>query len=185
VRYAREFVTQFGADNDQLLLGNFLRAEAESLWNLGDHPAAEERFESLTQRYPDLVWGYIGWGDCYWLGPYPTSEPRDGAKDYARGEAIYRRALERPMLDDRVALLDRLGDLYADRGDVEQATAWREQAVKEASRLRGAPALSALVPRNRQIPVGAGVKLGRNDPCWCGSGRKYKRCHLDADAGRT
>ncbi len=21
-------------------------------------------------------------------------------------------------------------------------------------------------------------KLGRNDPCWCNSGRKYKRCHL-------
>ncbi len=21
-------------------------------------------------------------------------------------------------------------------------------------------------------------QLGRNDPCWCGSGRKYKRCHL-------
>lgn len=23
--------------------------------------------------------------------------------------------------------------------------------------------------------------LGRNDVCWCGSGKKYKRCHLDAD----
>jgi hypothetical protein len=23
---------------------------------------------------------------------------------------------------------------------------------------------------------------GRNDPCWCGSGRKYKRCHLREDA---
>jgi preprotein translocase subunit SecA len=23
----------------------------------------------------------------------------------------------------------------------------------------------------------AGPKLGRNDPCWCGSGKKYKRCH--------
>jgi methionyl aminopeptidase len=23
--------------------------------------------------------------------------------------------------------------------------------------------------------------LGRNDPCWCGSGRKYKKCHLGAD----
>lgn len=22
---------------------------------------------------------------------------------------------------------------------------------------------------------------GRNDPCWCGSAQKYKRCHLDAD----
>jgi hypothetical protein len=23
--------------------------------------------------------------------------------------------------------------------------------------------------------------LGRNDPCHCGSGRKYKQCHLDQD----
>jgi len=22
---------------------------------------------------------------------------------------------------------------------------------------------------------------GRNEPCWCGSGRKYKKCHLDRD----
>ena len=22
---------------------------------------------------------------------------------------------------------------------------------------------------------------GRNQPCWCGSGRKYKQCHLAAD----
>ena len=25
------------------------------------------------------------------------------------------------------------------------------------------------------------ARPGRNDPCWCGSGQKYKRCHLDAD----
>lgn len=24
-------------------------------------------------------------------------------------------------------------------------------------------------------------KLGRNDPCWCGSGRKFKKCHLNRD----
>lgn len=24
-------------------------------------------------------------------------------------------------------------------------------------------------------------KLGRNDPCWCGSGKKYKNCHLRSD----
>ncbi len=29
------------------------------------------------------------------------------------------------------------------------------------------------------IPPAA--KPGRNDPCWCGSGKKYKKCHLDAD----
>ena len=24
-------------------------------------------------------------------------------------------------------------------------------------------------------------KPGRNDECWCGSGRKYKKCHIDFD----
>lgn len=24
-------------------------------------------------------------------------------------------------------------------------------------------------------------KMGRNDPCWCGSGKKYKQCHCDFD----
>jgi preprotein translocase subunit SecA len=26
-------------------------------------------------------------------------------------------------------------------------------------------------------PVHAGKKVGRNDPCPCGSGKKYKKCH--------
>ena len=26
------------------------------------------------------------------------------------------------------------------------------------------------------------LKIGRNDPCWCGSGRKYKTCHENFDA---
>lgn len=25
------------------------------------------------------------------------------------------------------------------------------------------------------------MSIGRNDPCWCGSGLKYKKCHLDFD----
>ena len=26
-------------------------------------------------------------------------------------------------------------------------------------------------------PAAAGVRVGRNDPCPCGSGKKYKQCH--------
>jgi preprotein translocase subunit SecA len=37
----------------------------------------------------------------------------------------------------------------------------------------------------RSVPAGeakpgytpTGVRIGRNDPCWCGSGKKYKKCH--------
>ena len=29
----------------------------------------------------------------------------------------------------------------------------------------------------KQVPVTRGDKTGRNDPCPCGSGKKYKKCH--------
>ncbi len=34
---------------------------------------------------------------------------------------------------------------------------------------------------SRPEPVRAQHKLGRNDPCWCGSGKKYKFCHYKTD----
>ncbi|MGC9468159.1 MAG: SEC-C metal-binding domain-containing protein [Anaerolineae bacterium] len=30
-------------------------------------------------------------------------------------------------------------------------------------------------------PVRTSDKPGRNDPCWCGSGKKYKDCHWRSD----
>jgi hypothetical protein len=27
--------------------------------------------------------------------------------------------------------------------------------------------------------------IRRNDPCWCGSGKKYKRCCLESDSKRA
>jgi preprotein translocase subunit SecA len=29
----------------------------------------------------------------------------------------------------------------------------------------------------KQEPVKVGPKVGRNDPCPCGSGKKFKQCH--------
>jgi preprotein translocase subunit SecA len=44
----------------------------------------------------------------------------------------------------------------------------------------GAPAKRAVAPAaagQAVGAVGAQAKIGRNDPCWCGSGKKFKRCH--------
>jgi hypothetical protein len=32
-----------------------------------------------------------------------------------------------------------------------------------------------------QQPIVREIKIGRNDPCHCGSGKKYKKCCLDSD----
>jgi preprotein translocase subunit SecA len=40
--------------------------------------------------------------------------------------------------------------------------------------------------RQRPVKATAKERLGRNDPCWCGSGKKYKHCHWQQDrAGRA
>ena len=41
-------------------------------------------------------------------------------------------------------------------------------------------ALSGRRPGERQGTVVASAKVGRNEPCPCGSGKKYKKCHGEA-----
>jgi tetratricopeptide (TPR) repeat protein len=179
VQYVNEFLAQFRDEDEQPLLGNFLRAEAEALWSLGEQAAAEDRYEALIARVPNFAWGYIGLADCYWQGPEPTPEP----KQYARAVAIYQRALGVPELEERDAVCERLAELYEEQGDPEQAERWRQQAEVEAE---GDKWLQPPWPELAMTPsmmAGASHKLGRNEPCWCGSGVKYKRCHLDADRG--
>jgi preprotein translocase subunit SecA len=56
-------------------------------------------------------------------------------------------------------------------------------ALSEASAQGGAPAgydgvvEEDATPTVQQRRVDEHELLGRNDPCWCGSGRKYKKCH--------
>jgi len=56
----------------------------------------------------------------------------------------------------------------------------------------GAPAASGGAPRAGEAPsaapqahepVRSAHRPGRNDPCWCGSGKKYKKCHMPSDEG--
>ena len=40
-----------------------------------------------------------------------------------------------------------------------------------------APEAQRTAPREKPLPVHVEKKVGRNDPCPCGSGKKYKNCH--------
>ena len=43
------------------------RGEAESYFSLGKVEEGDPAFEALIEEFPDKVWGYIGWGDMYYL----------------------------------------------------------------------------------------------------------------------
>lgn len=64
----------------------------------------------------------------------------------------------------------------------EEVEALEQQRREEAERLAQHQQLShhdenALVTEDPNAPATAERKVGRNDPCPCGSGKKYKQCH--------
>ena len=44
-----------------------------------------------------------------------------------------------------------------------------EETARAATRDQAAPAVQTVIKTDK--------KVGRNDPCPCGSGKKYKKCH--------
>jgi len=61
-----------------------------------------------------------------------------------------------------------MSHMHTNQQEVEDAG--MEYGADERDMEGGAPAV-------KRTPVQAGPKIGRNDPCPCGSGKKYKQCH--------
>jgi preprotein translocase subunit SecA len=61
-----------------------------------------------------------------------------------------------------------------------QSLGGSEAALREAQAANDVDRIEAVAEEQEvQQPVvkGEHEKLGRNAPCWCGSGKKYKLCH--------
>jgi hypothetical protein len=176
LRYINEFLAQF-PDEDADTQVAFIRGQGEALWKLGRRAEAEAAYAALVERYPDKGWAYIGWSDHYWQWGAPDP------KEYDRAEVILQQALAQPRLEDRADVLDRLCSLYGEWGQKEKlakAAAQLEQATKQADISRYFPELPKPLSPTRPV-ASPPRKLGRNEPCWCGSGKKYKHCHMKAD----
>ena len=173
IAYAQEFLTLFPGESDDTRL-EYRRAIGEALWRLGRYAEAEAIFAETIGMFPDLAWAYISWSDQYWLWD-------DSRRDYERGEAILRRALERPNLDTPEDVHDRLKLLYKQSGQSAGRVASTEQVKPLApGRVQRMP---SSLPPEKQQPARVEPPPKRNDPCWCGSGKKYKHCHMKADRG--
>ncbi len=101
---------------------------------------------------------------CRWLRAVALE--RIGDLDAAERELLVAESMDPgwpPPLHD-------LARIASDRGDAERGLALLRRAGAEAD-----DPLVELLERYRAEPRS---DVGRNEPCWCGSGRKYKKCHL-------
>jgi len=102
IEYCREFCDYF-PDEDELIIHNMRRDIAETYSSLEDYERAELEFKKLVQDYPDNPWGYIGWGDIYFL---------DKKGDYEKARELYGKALAMAKDEtDVMAVQERLENL--------------------------------------------------------------------------
>ncbi len=80
-------------------------AEAESYFGIGEPARGDETFKSLIEEYPEDIWGYIGWGDMYYM---PLD--KNDAPDYVKAEQIYNMALDKDI-EEKEFLIERLNNL--------------------------------------------------------------------------
>ena len=106
------------------------------------------------------------------------------------------------LVDPMMIRPEHVDTLYAEGGtpvrgaaaDPSHPRAWLEQYERdyaahqeavEQRRVAGEAGKAGTLlhesPFVRPQPVSVPPRPGRNDPCWCGSGKKYKKCHLPTD----
>ena len=124
----------------------------------GGRDEALAQIKENAEHFPDDLWVQIKDGDAF-----------KALKFLPAAEAQYRKAMEMDAEDHgRKGARERLIDLLKETGKAAEA-----DAMEAEDRKRDEEARARWAPRVRQGP-----KIGRNDPCPCGSGKKYKKCCL-------
>jgi preprotein translocase subunit SecA len=108
---------------------------------------------------------------------------RAGEEELRQLEERRRQATERRQRQIRAT---HQGEAGSEAGRPQQPGLSRRQRRAAAARDRRAGTGGAAPPPPQAAPPQATVtrdrpKLGRNDPCYCGSGKKYKNCHYRED----
>lgn len=141
----------------------FLEVRATLLAELGRHGDARGQSKELLERWPDDFFVRYGAGElCSKLG------------DWGAAEASYREAVALAEdAQDEYDALTHLKEALLKLGRTEEAHEIDER-LREADEADDEAFESPSQPTARTRP-----KLGRNDPCFCGSGKKFKKCCLD------
>jgi hypothetical protein len=182
IEYCREMLQWCGSD--KLLISNTRCAMAEAHFESGDEEGGDRLFEGWLHDDPDWALGYLAWAECY----------------KSKNDCVYNDKIEEILLAghsrggprDRREIVANLMALYEDTGRLEKAKEFEkifsglskslpeseaaDKAFKDellSLQRIGQGGLDSYYDKQDPVRV---EKIGRNDPCPCGSGKKYKKC---------
>jgi preprotein translocase subunit SecA len=131
-------------------------------------------------------WVFLRTVDTLWVDHLTAMEElREGIylRGYAQRDPLIEYKNEsRRMFDDLTARIE-----SGVAQTILRVTVRTAEQAEQQEKTGAATRTTANAPRAQQAVSGGGTatatkappstRLGRNDPCWCGSGKKYKKCH--------
>jgi len=140
----------------------FLDFKAQSLFALKRRKEGEACYQEVMARNPDDIWFPLHAGDCFLL---------HGKKDFEKAKDYYALAFNAAKKlpdtpegrEDLYLVYEKVINLAREMGETD----W-------ADRMQGI--LDSLCKVSSEAMPPTKRKVGRNDPCPCGSGKKYKKC---------
>ena len=203
VASCEEGLKRFPTD-DELTTENRRRALASSYNELGEAAAkVDALYRDWLAQDPRWGWGWIGWSDCFRITRtervdmarsdellregLAVPDLRDRADVLERlahscedqGKAEEAKDLWQQVRRAAAAEMESSRSIEASGTVLRQATKMKfggeglplSELSNLASLLRNTkPAAAA------QLPIASKTKVGRNEPCPCGSGKKFKKC---------
>lgn len=168
-------LARFGMVDEAVQVGNkwaeitdadiFLGDQCVVLAEAGLQDQVLQHIEKLLTAFPDNVWVRIKIGDAYFE-----------LEEWEQAEKSYYDALSIPDNEDGSdAATGRLITLYRRLGRHEEADKLEDQEIENQESVFYE---EDLFPEDIAVPapVTSRGKIGRNEPCPCGSGKKYKKC---------
>jgi len=160
IEYCTDFLNYIG--DDDLTMENTRRAIADSYFELGDEAECDRLYSEWLETDPKWGQGYVGWASNY-------ENEWHGRKNTEKAASLYEKALGIDGIRDREDVFSQALSFFEGIGNTDKTAELRN----ELSQSQAKP------PRyltNRGLSPATSKKVGRNEPCPCGSGKKYKKC---------
>ncbi|HLG41837.1 MAG TPA: SEC-C metal-binding domain-containing protein, partial [Planctomycetota bacterium] len=132
----------------------------------------------IDDKWKDHLYNMDQLRDIIGLRSYAQMDPK---LEYKREATAYFQAMEEGIDEDVSRIVFRIRPLQAERKQEEMQKRWQpSEFVKQTMQTIGSGAVGQAAEEAEEEeklqPIIAGPKTGQNDPCPCGSGRKYKKC---------
>ena len=189
----RKFLLETIGENGE----EFLNWVKEKVNSFVENSNIEEIFEKNLKKHGDKIWPAVvskvslDVMDVYWMDHIDTmSNLRDGVRlrsyanidplvEYKKESRELFQTLQNQIWADIVEKLSKVDVKVAYNTPNNEAPLPQQKEIAntnpeygvadESAEVTGRPLSNSPIPTKRD--------LGRNEPCWCGSGKKYKKCH--------